>query len=980
MNRAFASTSLFANNLSARCIRRLAFLTCAFVSTLVLVACGSGGGGSSSGGGGGGAALVAPTIASQPASQTVRDGQSASFTVAASGSAPFTYQWQRGGVAIAGATSATYTIAATQLSDNGAVFSVVVGNPAGSVTSSTATLTVTPVAPSLAGTTPVTVSVVEGQTATFAVMASGSLPLTFQWRRAGTPIPGANSTTYVTPPTTAADNGAVFDVVVANVAGSIVSPLFTLVVTPAVIAPAITTQPQPLTVLAGAPATFTVVATGTAPLLYQWLRDGTAIAGAQASSYTITSTTPSDNGAQFSVRVTNAAGTVTSTPASLTITAGAGIALLAGDVGGPGSRDGTGQAASFNVPIGIALDNAGNVYIGDSINHLLRKITPAGVVTTLAGAPGIGGSADGVGGAARFNHLEGVAVDGAGNVYVADTENQTIRKLAPDGAVTTLAGLAGSPGFSDGMGAAARFNLPTGVATDSAGNVYVADIGNHTIRKITAAGLVTTLAGSPLVGSYADGTGAAARFNAPAGLSTDAAGNIYVADSGNHVIRKITPSGVVTTLAGSPGAGGFADGAGAAAKFNGLRAVASDAAGNLYVADLINALVRKVSPAGVVTTIAGAAGAIGSTDGTGSSARFSSPLGIAVDASGTLYVADTNNSAIRRISTGAVVTTFAGSPTNTGTADATGGAAKFNAPRSVAADPAGNVYVSDTGNNTIRKIAPGGATTTLAGTPGPGGSADGTGAAARFNMPLGLAVEAGGSIVVADFNNNTIRRITPTGTVTTLAGVAGVTGSADGTGAAASFNRPNGVAIDGAGNIYVADSGNHSIRKLTPAGVVTTYAGVAGTAGSADGPAGGATFNMPAGVAVDSAGNVYVGDARNAVVRKIDTARIVSTIAGSAGLTGSTDGIGSAARFNNPIGLVVDATGNVYVADSANSTIRKITPAGVVTTVVGVADGRTGVQTGALPGRLALPYLIAIDAAGTLYCTSANGVLRITLP
>ncbi|MGI9026924.1 MAG: hypothetical protein ACR2GP_15365 [Burkholderiaceae bacterium] len=964
-----------ATPLVARAIRALCFAFCAALVT----ACGSGGGGSSSGGGGsGGSAAVAPVIVAQPSPQSVKDSQSASFSVTAVGSAPLTYQWQRSGTAIAGATSATYTIPVAQLSDNGASFTVTVSNPAGSAQSAPATLAVTPVAPSLANNVPTTVSVVLGQTATFAVTASGSLPLTFQWRRGGVPIAGANSSGYTTPATTFSDNGAVFDVVVANVAGSITSAPFTLNVTPAPTAVAITTQPLSQTIAVGDPVTFTVTASGTGPITYQWLRDGTAIAGAQASSYTIPSTAQSDSGRQFSVRAVNPLGFATSTPALLTVTSRPSVAILAGDIGGPGDRDGTGRAAAFNAPAGLAVDNAGNLYVGDFGNHLLRKVAPTGVVTTVAGSAGVAGSTDGLGGAVRFNFLHAVATDSAGNAYVADSGNNIIRKVTPGGTVTTLAGTAGVVGSADGTGAAASFSFPTGIATDAAGNVYVADFANNTIRKITPAGVVTTLAGTAGGPGYADGTGPAAKFNMPSGLSTDSAGNVYVADSTNQVIRKITPAGVVTTYAGVPGTRGAADGAAASASFNDPIALATDAAGNVYVADFTNNTVRKITPSGTVSTVAGTAGLSGPIDGVGSGARFAGPVAIAVDASGVVFVADSSNSAIRRIDTNAVVTTFAGSPSLTGAIDATGRDARFTRPRGTATDGAGNVYVADSGNHLIRKVTPGGVTTTLAGLAGTPGTTDGPAATARFNTPIAVAVDASGTVYVADFVNSTIRKITSAGVVSTLAGTAGSRGAVNGTGAAASFNGPIALAVDGVGNVYVADSGNQLIRRITPAGVVSTYAGIANQAGSADGPAGSATFRGPSGVAVDAAGNVYVGDSGNSTIRKIDTTLAVSTIAGSVGNPGSIDGIGTAALLNNPTGVVADTSGNVYVVDSGNGTVRKIT-AGVVTTVVGVADGRIGILTCALPGRLAFPFQIAIDAAGTLFVTGANGVLRLIL-
>jgi len=325
------------------------------------------------------------------------------------------------------------------------------------------------------------------------------------------------------------------------------------------------------------------------------------------------------------------------------------VTTLAGTAGVSGSADGTGSAARFYHPFGVAVDGTGNVYVAEWDNSTIRKITPGGVVTTLAGTAGVTGSADGTGSAARFNGPIGVAVDGTGNVYVGDFFNSTIRKITPDGVVTTLAGTAGVSGSADGTGSAARFYLPTGVAVDGTGNVYVADQANHTIRKITPAGVVTTLVGTAGASGSADGTGSAARFHHPAGMAVDGTGNVYVTDSTNHTIRKITPAGVVTTLAGTAGASGSADGTGSAARFWQPYGVAVDGAGDVYVADDLNHTIRKITPAGVVTTLAGTAGASGSADGTGSAARFYRPNGVAVDGTGGVYGADTFNHTIRKI-------------------------------------------------------------------------------------------------------------------------------------------------------------------------------------------------------------------------------------------------------------------------------------------------------------------------------------------
>ncbi len=652
------------------------------------------------------------------------------------------------------------------------------------------------------------------------------------------------------------------------------------------------------------------------------------------------------------------------------------LVLLAGDMGGMGSADGVGTTVRFSEPMGVATDSAGNVYVADFDNSTIRKITPAGAVTTLAGTAGVTGSTDATGAAARFDHPFGVATDSAGNVYVADFNNSIIRKITPAGVVTTLAG-SGVFGSTDATGAAASFDYPNGVATDSAGNVYVAEGFNNTIRKITPAGVVTTLAGKAGVFGSTDATGAAASFDFPSGVATDSAGNVYVADRNNSAIRKITPAGVVTTLAGTAGLTGSTDATGAAARFNHPSGIATDSAGNVYVADQGNSTVRKITLAGVVTTLAGTAGVTGSTDATGAAASFHFPTGIATDGAGNVYVADNLNHTIRKITPAGVVTTLAGTAGAFGSTDATGAAARFDfsefgfqVDSAVATDSAGNVYAADYFNNTIRKITPAGVVTTLAGTTGVLGSTDATGVAASFRGPAGVATDSAGNVYVADSTNSAIRKITPSGVVTTLAGMARVSGSTDGAGAAARFNLPGGVATDSAGNIYVGDSS--AIRKITPAGVVSTLAGTAGVIGSADGIGAAASFNFQGGVATDGAGNVYVADSSNHTIRKITPAGVVTTLAGTAGLTGSTDATGAAARFSFPIGIAADIAGNVYVADFLNHTIRKITPAGVVSTVVGVV-GQASFAPGALPGLLAFPVGVAVSGT-SLYITLYNGV------
>ncbi len=463
------------------------------------------------------------------------------------------------------------------------------------------------------------------------------------------------------------------------------------------------------------------------------------------------------------------------------------------------------------------------------------------------------GFADGTGSAARFYYPAGLAVDVSGNIYVADGANHAIRTITPAGVVSTA--FAGGP-----VG-----EFVTDVAVDSAGNTYFPY--EHLILKLTPNAVASIFAGNPNSGST-DGTGQEARFNYPEGITIDQADNLYIGDTDNSTIRKITPAGVVTTLAGLAGVTGSADGTGSAARFRFPRNVAIDNANNLYVSDTSNGTVRKITSAGVVTTLAGLAGQPGSSDGTGSAARFESPEDLAVDGAGKIYVTDYANHTIRAITPEGVVTTFAGLAGSPGSSDGMGTAARFNLPRGLTIS-GGNIYVGDTGNGTIRKITPTGLVSTFAGSAGGIGSADGTGRAARFSNPSGVALSKANNVYVADYSNSTIRKISADGMVSTLAGLAVHFGYDDGVGSEARFNYPWALAVDENENVYVADSGNFTIRKITAAGVVTTFAGAPQDPGSVDGPRTIARFNDPEGIAVDSANNIYVADTLNHTIRKI---------------------------------------------------------------------------------------------------------------
>jgi sugar lactone lactonase YvrE len=668
------------------------------------------------------------------------------------------------------------------------------------------------------------------------------------------------------------------------------------------------------------------------------------------------------------------------------------VSNFAGNI--QGFSNGLGYLASFNTAYGVAVDVSGNIYVADTYNHKIRKITPTGTVSTLAGTTA--GYTDGDISIAEFNYPYGVTVDIWSNVYVADAGNNCIRKISPNGTVTTLAGSPNN-GYTDGDGVNAQFSNPYSVATDALGNVYVADRDNHKIRKITPNGVVTTLAGGEA--GYADGAGDAAQFNYPFGLCVDINNNVFVADQMNNKIRKITPDGVVTTLAG--GEAGYADGIGSNAQFGQATGIAVTADGNLYVADVGNNRIRKIDSNGMVTTIAGNA-SIGYANGIGANAKFAYPYSVAIDAANNIYVADRDNHKIRKITLNPPYTISPTLPAGMNfdtTIGVLNGIPTTTTPNTTYAIIAYNGAGSDT---TTLNFAINSATPTIqysgvvtnycinqnivplnpthpCGSPsavplvttwvgsGSSGYADGVAGNVLFSVPRDITINGSGNLYVSD--GNRIRKITPDGVVTTLAG-SGVWGYADGIGTNAQFSGADGICTDSEDNLYVSDGS--SIRKITPDGVVTTLAG-SGVWGYADGAAASAKFNSPRDVVTDANGNVYVSDYGNYRIRKITPNGMVSTLAGS-GVSAYVDGVGSSAQFFSPGKMVIDVAGNLYVNDSRR--IRKITPDGVVTTLAGSTQGYAdGTGTNA---QFSFLNAIGINPAGNLYVSDDNRIRKIT--
>jgi len=543
--------------------------------------------------------------------------------------------------------SSTYndSSAATFTATSGTTYYIAVDGYSAQTGAIILTLNLTPTSPVIV-TQPTGQTVASGSAATLAVVARGAATLSYQWSKGGTSISGATSATYTISSFASSDEGS-YAVTVSNSAGSVTSSTAVLALEGSV--PTVSTQASSQSVTAGTSATFTVAATSTTTMSYQWQRlasgtstwenlsEGGSYSGTTTATLTVSGTTAGMSGDQFRCVITNGSGSTTSTAATLTVTSSSSVIL--------------------QYPAAISQDSSGNLYVADSAACVILKVSSSGTVSTLAGSSGSSGSTDDTGTAARFNQPGGIIADTSGNVYVADTGNATIRKITTAGVVTTLAGSTSSRGTRDGSGTAAWFSSPTGLAVDTAATVYVADTGAATVRKITASGAVSTVAGMASVRGEADGTGTAALFNYPGDVAVDTSGNLFVADTYNDTIRKITSSGVVSTLAGSAGISGSTNGTGTYALFNQPYGVAVDSSGNVYVADTGNGTIRCISSAGVVTTVAGITGVAGLKDGAGTNALFNQPRSLALDSSGNLYVADTGNATIRKIASDATVST-----------------------------------------------------------------------------------------------------------------------------------------------------------------------------------------------------------------------------------------------------------------------------------------------------------------------------------
>ena len=676
-------------------------------------------------------------------------------------------------------------------------------------------------------------------------------------------------------------------------------------------------------------------------------------------------------------------------------------------VAGGGIGDGNPATnAILSEPEAVAIDAAGNVYIADEGNNRIRRVSTNGVITTVAGdgmnltpvgaarpegdpvshAENVPSNFSGDGGQATNATLfrpADVVLDADGDLLIADAGNNRVRKVDANGIITTIVGNGTATYAGDG-GAATNASLsdPTGLALDAEGDLFIADSGNCVVRKVNPAGEISTVAGSGTYGFSGDGGQATnALLGGPYGVAVDVHGNLFVSDQGNQRIRLVNTQGLITTYAGTNTYGFFGDGGPAtnAALWN-PAGLALDAAGNLYVADVSNDRIRRIATSGIITTMTGTnvSGFFG--DGlAATNAALSGPYGVRFDSEGDFYIADTYNGRIRKVGVNDLIGTVAGDGTASFLGDGgPAGAAAFSEISALAFDNAGNLYVADTGNSRIRRVGTNGIVTTYAGNGASDYSGDLAAATnASFYYPVGVAVDAAGDVFVADELNNRIRKITASGIISTVAGTNTAGFGGDGGPAAnALLNGPSGVALDSAGDLYVADRGNERIRMMNTKGFITTVAGngaagpyLIGTYSGDGGAATAAGLSYPSAVTLDAAGNLYISDAFNYRIRVVGTNGIINTFAGN----GSRAFAGDGGRATNAsIGLVfgmsVDTSSNLLFADNTFNRIREVSPSGIINTIAGDGTAAFAGDGGAATNAsLGAPSDIVPDQSGNWY-------------
>ena len=647
----------------------------------------------------------------------------------------------------------------------------------------------------------------------------------------------------------------------------------------------------------------------------------TLLAASPASGPAFASQTP-PKATSISPGVTPAGQPAMTSPGTLSVLAGRRAYNL-----GPGPA----TRASLDNPSGVAVDTHGDLFIADEYDNVVEKVTPAGRLSVVAGVarksgpptPGLATSSD-------LDSPSGVAVDAHGDLFIADQGNHVVEEVTPAGRLSVLAGDGQQGPPKPGPANSSKLYGPSGVAVDTHGDLFIADPVNQVVEEVTPAGRLSVVAGEGQLGSPTPGPANSSKLGSPYGVAVDN-GDLFIADEYDNVVEKVSPAGTLSVVAGVVGNGNGGPptpGPARTSELDSPSGVAVDDHGDLFIADTDNQVVEEVTSAGRLAVAAGNVAQGPPTPGPATSSKLDTPSGVAVDAQGDLFIADWDNDVVEEVTPAGKLSVVAGdgrfdAPPTPGPADSS-----TLVPLGVAVDAHGDLFIADYWNNVVEEVSPAGRLSIVAGDGNVGRPTLGPANSSRLDAPEGVAVDAHGDLFIADYWNNVVEEVSPAGRLSVVAGDGQLGSPTPGPATSSKLDNPSGVAVGTHGDLFIADRGNNVVEKVTASGTLSVVAGVVGNGNGGPptpGPARSSELDNPSGVAVDAHGDLFIADTDNQVVEEVTPAGRLSVVAGGTREGAPTPGPATRSGLSFPVGVAVDAHGDLFIADQGNNDVEKVT-------------------------------------------------------
>jgi DNA-binding beta-propeller fold protein YncE len=604
--------------------------------------------------------------------------------------------------------------------------------------------------------------------------------------------------------------------------------------------------------------------------------------------------------------------------------------VVAGDGRAGVPTPGPATRSALQGPDSVAVNRAGDLFIADSFNQRVEEVTPSGRLSVFAGDGQTGAPTPGPAARSALDEPSWLAFGPNGDLYLSDSGNSLVEKVTPAGQLSVVAGDGKFGPPSPGPATGSALDQPSGLAVGPNGDLYIADPGNHVVEQVTPAGRLSVLAGQVgLSGAPVAGPAAASALAAPTGLAVDGQGDLFIADSGNNVVVEVAASGALSVVAGDGKQGQPSPGPAGASALDKPTGLVARPQGGLFIADSGNNVVEELSPTGELSVVAGVAGNTGPpTVGPARRSALSSPDGVAVNLAGDLFIADSGNDVVEEVGPEGDLSVVAGDGKQGRPRAGPATSSRLDGPSGVAVSPSGDVYIADSGNNDIVEVTASDQLRVVAGVPGQHGlPTPGPAARSRLDDPSGLAVGPGGDLYIADSLNNLIERVNPSGELSIVAGNGEQGTPTTGLAVRSRLHWPTSVAFDADEDMFIADSRNDAVEKVSPAGLLSVVAGLPGQAGpETPGPAAQSRLDWPTGVAADGQGYVFVADSENDVVAAVSPVGTLSVVAGNGQEGFPTPGPALASAFSFPAGLAVGRDGDLYIADLVNDDVEEVSP------------------------------------------------------